>query len=359
MLASSPNTPNTPNTPQHLADNLELDSLELGVSKALGSNDSDYCVHKIAEREVVDIWMQASGAGESLEQEAARKIQLAALPRLIANKTSLCRTSLLDRLELEVDLQRGLRLLLLCLALFCVVIYLNILESQSDIQLGLLNTYQKLFQLDDSLADITTASELKEFLQMVSKQSRQLMPISSEYFVEDEGEIKVFQGLQAFLTPIFVEVPSLKPRVDSLAFSIMAWVQLEPGTGANILRKPLGKSPSEKLLSCWGWYVGMPSPRFSFGAHDFRGGTGVTSQEEVITGETDGAADGQLHSVAVVVTQTNVSFWLDAKLQSTHDIVRPVTDCSGLSLQIGEWMLIRPYSRQAVTYVEGCGYQCV
>ena len=150
---------------------------------------------------------------------------------------------------------------------------------------------------------------LLEYLSTVMKESRKIMPVSSQYFVEEEGEIKVFSGLQSFDAPSFVEVPSLRPRVDSPAFSVMAWVQLEPGTnGANILRKPLGKLANEKHLSCWAWYVGNDAKdAFVFGAHDFAGN--AEQHEEVVFGNTGSASDGQLHNVAVIVTQTNVSFW--------------------------------------------------
>jgi len=47
----------------------------------------------------------------------------------------------------------------------------------------------------------------------------------------------------------------------------MAWVKLQKGKGANILRKPVGPSPHEHQLSCWGWYVGAPEDSFSFGGH--------------------------------------------------------------------------------------------
>ena len=45
----------------------------------------------------------------------------------------------------------------------------------------------------------------------------------------------------------------------------MAWIQLDVGGGAYVLRKPLGKTPEEQRLSCWGWYVGMPAERVDFG----------------------------------------------------------------------------------------------
>ena len=37
-----------------------------------------------------------------------------------------------------------------------------------------------------------------------------------------------------------VQVRGLEPRIDSPSWSFTAWVQLEKGKGANILRKPLG-----------------------------------------------------------------------------------------------------------------------
>ena len=48
----------------------------------------------------------------------AQVIQHAAIPRLIADKTVLRRIALLERVTLELELQRGLRLLVLCLCMF-------------------------------------------------------------------------------------------------------------------------------------------------------------------------------------------------------------------------------------------------
>jgi hypothetical protein len=46
-------------------------------------------------------------------------------------------------------------------------------------------------------------------------------------------------------------------------------------------------------------------------------------------------ADGVLHNVAVVVSQTMMSFYTDAKLQMKVALKRPVTDCTGSVLEIG------------------------
>jgi len=47
-------------------------------------------------------------------------------------------------------------------------------------------------------------------------------------------------------------------------------------------------------------------------------------------------ADGQVHNVALVVKANQVSFYMDAMLQSTEALERPITDCSGLELLIGD-----------------------
>ena len=56
----------------------------------------------------------------------AQIIQHAALPRLIGDKTALRRTALLERVQLELELQRGLRLLMLCLCMFAGTLSLYI-----------------------------------------------------------------------------------------------------------------------------------------------------------------------------------------------------------------------------------------
>ena len=60
---------------------------------------------------------------------------------------------------------------------------------------GLLSTYKSLFALDDSLAEIKTRNKLLEYLQNVVAQARKLQPTSSEYFVEQTAEIKLFSGV--------------------------------------------------------------------------------------------------------------------------------------------------------------------
>ena len=122
-------------------------------------------------------------------------------------------------------------------------------------------------------------------------------------------------GLDRFKEMRVLEVEGLEPRVDSPAWSLMAWVQLQKNGGANILRKPLGKSQAERELSCWSWHVGKPSDRFDFGAHDFRGGSVTSEMQESVAANASAAADGLLHNVALVVTSSNITFYMDAKVQ--------------------------------------------
>ena len=76
----------------------------------------------------------------------------------------------------------------------------------------------------------------------------------------------------------------------------MAWVQLNEGEGKYLLRKPLGKTPAEKPLSCWAWYVGFPTERVEFGAHDC--GRSDELSQETVSGNHGNSrvADGNLQA---------------------------------------------------------------
>ena len=237
---------------------------------------------------------------------------------------------------------RGLRLLLLCGCIFVVVLLAANLEKRHWNRLGLLQTYSTVFALNDkSLSAIKTPDQFFEYLHFVSSESRVMQPLSSKYFVEQTGEMKILAGVRRFAKAETIEVEGLEPGIDSMAFSMLAWIKLNPDTGANVLRKPLGRLPEERHLSCWGWYVGSPAERFDFGAHDFGGTLTGAAQQESVSGGPSIAADGNLHMVAVVVNQTTLSFYTDAKLQYTVKLRRPVTDCSGRALVVGAESLPR------------------
>ena len=52
--------------------------------------------------------------------------------------SALERKQLMDRLDLESNLQRGFRLLLLCILMFATVVYSSMLETRAPVRLGTL-----------------------------------------------------------------------------------------------------------------------------------------------------------------------------------------------------------------------------
>ena len=258
---------------------------------------------------------------------------------VIAPSIELQRIGLLERLDLELQLKRGLRQLLLCAMLFGLVVYSTVLEKQNPKRLGLLKVYQSVFNLDDSLASITTIDDLRDYTVSVSQQSHLLQPLSSQYFVDIEGEVLILPGISDFDKPMTLNLRSLSAKVDIREWSFTAWVKLEKEEGTFIIRKPLGTSAAEADLVCWGWFVGFPNDRLDYGAHDFRGSQSAPSpwmlQESVESNVSSSVSGSGLRYVALVVSQDFVEFWIDAELQSVRPLPRPLTDCTGSSLLVG------------------------
>jgi len=97
---------------------------------------------------------------DATEDHIARVIQTFVLKKM-GVRCTLGRIPLLERIQLELKMLRGLRLLLLCACLFGVVVYADILEKRPSYWLGLLNTYTSIFDLrDESLAGIKTPDDL-------------------------------------------------------------------------------------------------------------------------------------------------------------------------------------------------------
>ena len=69
------------------------------------------------------------------------------------------------------------------------------LPTLFSLSAGLRNIYTSVFLLDDSLADIKTIGDLFEYLGVVSERARLVQPLSSAYFVEQKGELKVLAGM--------------------------------------------------------------------------------------------------------------------------------------------------------------------
>lgn len=155
------------------------------------------------------------------------------------------------------------------------------------------------------------------------------------------SEIKVVSGVKSFERGVILDVAGITPRIDSPSFSIIAWVQLRPGKGSNLLRKAVGSSREEKSLTCWGFHVGAPQDTFTFGAHDFQGGEDQPALEHVVRSGlgSSNVTDGKMHFVALVVEQNSfsakISFFVDAKLQGQQKTPRPVTDCASTALEVG------------------------
>ncbi len=82
---------------------------------------------------------------------------------------------------METQLRRGLLSLVLSLLIFSLFVYSAIIENASPARLGLMHTFQSIFSLDDSLADIKTLEDLQDYMSTLGAQSRILQPISSRY----------------------------------------------------------------------------------------------------------------------------------------------------------------------------------
>ncbi len=240
---------------------------------------------------------------EARRHKAAISIQNSALKRLVDRGVQLKRSAVLERLKLEAHLMQDMRLLLLCLLMFMLVIASCLAERPGPQRLGLLRTFKQVFYLDDSLSEIKTLKDLQGYMRTVTEQARLLQPLSDYYFKEPEGEIRVFEGVTGGWTkPLVLNIRDLKPRIDTLEWTLTAWAQLESEGGGYIIRKPLGQTPETRELSCWAWYMGWPQDKFEFGAHDYRGGSDAPSTHETLLANGTVADDGTIHFIALVVT---------------------------------------------------------
>ena len=63
-----------------------------------------------------------------------------------------------------------------------------------------------MFSLDESLADIKTIGDLFEYLGVVSQRAKLIQPLSSAYFVEQQGELKVIAGMVPESTKVVMRI---------------------------------------------------------------------------------------------------------------------------------------------------------
>jgi len=167
----------------------------------------------------------ATGDNALDEDGAATMIQKAMTRRYLGNNIVFLRQFLLQRILLELQLMRGLRLLMWCLLMFGIVIHASMLEKQGPTQFGLMKSFSSpaLFQLDlDYLAEIRSPAAFMDYLQGISDGSHLLLPKSMEYMYEETSEIKVLAGVNPFIDTFSLDVKGLEPRVDSPSFSMMA-----------------------------------------------------------------------------------------------------------------------------------------
>jgi hypothetical protein len=207
----------------------------LSLRHAAHQNQARATVKSAEEQEAVRVKLSGFFFSSSLplspdeerKHRAAVAIQTAAIKRIVGNGVKLKREAVIDRLKLESTLGRDMRLMLLCAIQFVLVIALCLAESNAHARLGLLRTYKDIFFLDDALAGIKTLHSLQNYLRTVSERGCLLQPVSDYYFRQQEGEIRVFEGLQAFTKPVILNVQDLKPRFDTPEWTLTAWVQHE------------------------------------------------------------------------------------------------------------------------------------
>ena len=262
------------------------------------------------------------------------------------------------RLELEMRMLRGFRVIFFALIQFIVLVLLALpipggVAAGVQSEFGLMKTYHSMLGLQ-GVDEVQTTSELRAFLAMLLERSRSMQVLSNDYFTEGGiGEIRITNGISAYSRVETLEGDRVRPHVDGASFTLTAWVESRPPSfeGAYVVRRPLGAGQRSHPLSCWGWWVG-DVPRFDFGAHDYTTADASASAPQQVSISLrldDGSLPGgqrrwshspgaqpSLHMEAVVVNQTAISFYQDAQLVATSPLPRPVTDCASADLELGK-----------------------
>eukprot|EP00961_Rhodomonas_salina_P201447 2717683-Rhodomonas_salina.1 len=219
-------------------------------------------------------------------------------------------------------------------------------QTDKDAQFALQESYADTFDLA-AASTIVAPYQLRDALRVFSENVRTLQVLSSDFFVETEGQLKILSGIKDFSEAQVIEVEGLMPRVDTASFTFSAWVQRNSiDSSGYILRKPLGRG-REQSMSCYGWFIGRTNiPQVVFGAHD----VGLLDQslnEEQVT------AGGQWEFAAAPQTnhRLQVGPWPcdDVMFMSTtHDL-----DTSALLLRMMVTLMI--VMVPTTTVYGGCG----
>ena len=162
------------------------------------------------------------------------------------------RTLLIDRLKLERKVTEGWFIFLNALVLFVITICASMMEQRAGTKYETRKFLERTLDLPQ-LEDIRSTSEFQQYIRDASTRSRSMQALSSDYFSDERGTIKLLTGepqLRGATGTVSLEA-QLPIRS---AFSITAWVQREITQPAGfIVRNVLGTSPLEQTLS-WGWH---------------------------------------------------------------------------------------------------------
>jgi hypothetical protein len=68
-----------------------------------------------------------------------------------------------------------------------------------------------------SISGIKTPEQFSKYLKAVSQNARLVMPTSSNYFVEQAGDVKIFNGLQSFdqVSPSFKILSTIHAQIST------------------------------------------------------------------------------------------------------------------------------------------------
>ena len=143
-----------------------------------------------ADAEVRIVGEHMRGQRDQKFVAAVTRIQQKFLRR---HSIELDRKLLLDRLRLEQKVWDGWFVFVNALILFVVVILVLIIGSVSQVRLEIQTSLERTLDLQKLIA-IRTPAEFQDYLHVVSKRGRTMQPLSSDYFSDTEGTIKLLTG---------------------------------------------------------------------------------------------------------------------------------------------------------------------
>ena len=100
------------------------------------------------------------------------------------------RRLLIERLRLERKVMEGWMTFVNSMVLFLVVTLVLLLEQRADLKLDIQTSAERTFELE-SLKDIRSIPEFQEYLSTASQRTRTLQPLSTEYFWDEQGTIRL------------------------------------------------------------------------------------------------------------------------------------------------------------------------